>query len=310
MTARTKSYLLLLVVSAIWGIAGPVIKYTLNFTTPLTFLAYRFFLTSVFLIPIYLSTRPPLHRLSGSDWVYLALTCILGSSVQLGLLFWGFSYTSSIEGTIISATSPILVAIAGSAFLHEQVTKREKLGNLIAFAGSLVIVVQPLLTDFSFNSRSAVGNLLILLAGLAWVAYVILSKIQLRERYSPIFLTTCLFFFGFISIFPVTVLATPPRQLLSHLLSLPPAAHLGVLYMSLISGALAYFLYQKGQKSIETSEANLFTYLSPVFALPLSYFWLGEPLTLPLVIGSMIIAAGVFLAETRPHNPVNRQNSG
>jgi drug/metabolite transporter (DMT)-like permease len=73
--------------------------------------------------------------------------------------------------------------------------------------------------------------------------------------------------------------------------------HAGVWYMAILSGTLAYFLYVRGQKSIEVSEAALFNYLQPIFSIPLAVFWLQESLTPTFVIGAIIIACGVIIAE-------------
>ncbi|MDP3994763.1 MAG: EamA family transporter, partial [bacterium] len=75
--------------------------------------------------------------------------------------------------------------------------------------------------------------------------------------------------------------------------------HLGVLFMALISGNLAYSLWIKGQKTIEIGEAALFNYLYPVFAIPLAILWLKETVTIPFVIGAIIIVIGVFIAEIK-----------
>mgnify|MGYP001597495960 CR=1 FL=1 len=52
--ARLRAYLMLLVVAVIWGIASPVIKYTLGGFDPLTFLTYRFGISSIISIVIFL----------------------------------------------------------------------------------------------------------------------------------------------------------------------------------------------------------------------------------------------------------------
>ena len=72
---------------------------------------------------------------------------------------------------------------------------------------------------------------------------------------------------------------------------------MGVWYMALISGSLAYYLYVKAQRSIEVSEAILFNYLQPVFSIPLALFWLGEKITPAFLLGALIIALGVIIAE-------------
>jgi len=67
--------------------------------------------------------------------------------------------------------------------------------------------------------------------------------------------------------------------------------------MAILSGSLAYFLYVRAQRSIEVSEATLFNYLQPVFAIPLAIFWLGESLSTSFIFGAGIIALGLIIAE-------------
>jgi drug/metabolite transporter (DMT)-like permease len=67
--------------------------------------------------------------------------------------------------------------------------------------------------------------------------------------------------------------------------------------MAVFSGNIAYFLWHKAQKTIEVSEAGLFTYLQPIFAIPLAVLWLQETVSLPLLVGGVVTATGVFIAE-------------
>ena len=298
-SARTRAYLILLAVSAIWGFAGPIIKHTLGYLDPITFLTYRFFITSLVLIPIWLFTEPHRHlaSLSVRDWAIIIFSGLLGSSGNLLPLFYGFSLTTSLDGTIISSTSPIITALACHYFLRERVTRREQLGLIIAFIGSAIVVVQPLFETGQIFTGSMAGNLLVLLGNFTWTGYVILTKKGLRDNLSPFFLTTSMFFLGFLSLLPIFLLRLPTIGY--QLSAISYSAHLGVIYMALISGALAYFLYQKGQKSIEASEANMFSYLSPLFAFPLAYFWLRESLTIYMLAGSAVIAVGVYIAGVK-----------
>ncbi len=303
MTSRTKAYIYLLLAVAIWGFAGPIIKFTLGTFDPLVFLTYRFFLTSVFLIPVLLLTEPKsfrtLTQLSHSDWLILIVSGLLGTAGQLVLLFYGFSLTTAIDGTLLSSTSPILVAIAGATLLHERVTRREKIGMAIAFIGTLVVVSQTLFESGQLFSGTSLGNLLIMAGNLCWVANVVMGKKLLRHNLSPLLQTTMSFFLGLIAVTFILFLKSSPSQLISQLTTSNLSAHIGVLYMAILSGALAYYLYRKAQKSIEVSEADTFVYLQPLFGTPLAYFWLREPITLPFIIGAIIIAVGVILVEKK-----------
>lgn len=301
MSARTKAYLYLLVAVAIWGFAGPIIKFTLGTFDPLVFLTYRFFLTSFVLIPFLLIAEPRtlknISHLSSQDWVALIISGLLGTAGQLLLLFYGFSLTSSIDGTLLSSTSPILVAIAGALFLHERVTKRERLGLFIAFIGTTVIVSQTFFESGVLFSGTLIGNLLVMAGNLCWVVNVIVGKKLLKNRISPLFQTTLSFFLGFLAVATILFSTQPVYSVLQQLSSNNLSAHIGVIYMAILSGGLAYFLYRSAQKYIEASEADVWVYLQPLFGTPLAYFWLKEPITLTFLVGAAIIATGVLIAE-------------
>lgn len=299
MSARYQSYLKLLVVVVIWGLAPPIIKYTLYYFPVDILLTYRFFLSAILMLPIlFWLEKNWFHKLAhlpSKVWLALIINSLLGSTIQLGLLFWGLTYTSAIEGSIINALSPILVAIAGFFYLHEKITSQEKLGLLIAFVGSIIIVLIP----SQSLKYSALGNLFIFLGTFSWAVYTVISKKHLNLHLSPLFLTTVMFFVGFISMSIITIYSKSPSSIFYHLSSAPPTAHLGVLYMAILSGSLAYFLYQSATKYIEVSEANVFLYLPPIVTLPIGYFLLQESLGLNFIVGCLVILVGVALAEIK-----------
>jgi len=311
MPARTRAYLMLLLVAAIWGAAGPIIKYTLTYFEPTLFLTYRFLLTCALLVPLQLLLHPKTIRnlatLTTKQKGYLAVSGVLGSTVQLGLLFIGYSLTTSLDATIINdSLPPIITAFLGHRLLGERITHRERLGLTIAFIGSLLVVVQPIWESGRFFTGSLAGNLIVLTASGVWAAYALLTKRQLHYHTSPLLLTSSMFTMGFLSMFAILLATQTPYHVLTTLSTAPLSAHLGVMYMAALSGALAYFLYQSAQKTIEASEANVFLYLPPIFTFPLSVLWLKEPITAFLVIGCLLIAVGVYVSATK----VNRQSSG
>jgi drug/metabolite transporter (DMT)-like permease len=195
-----------------------------------------------------------------------------------------------------SVFQPVLAAIAGAMFLKERVTSKEKTGLSIALFGSLVITFEPLLNGSSQHLGSILGNLLLIASRLTDTASTILAKTILRLKISPIALTHISFITGLFTIIPVILLFHTPQQVFSSLTSAPLSAHLGVVYMSLLSGTLAYTLFHMAEKTIEISEVTLSYYLHPVFSAPLSFFWLKEPITPAFIVGCLIVAFGVIVA--------------
>ena len=70
--------------------------------------------------------------------------------------------------------------------------------------------------------------------------------------------------------------------------------------MAVFSSVVAYSAYTYGLKKIEASETSVFTYLQPLFAIPIAVIFLGEKLTIYLIIGAILITLGVFVCESRP----------
>ena len=304
MSARHRAYLYIIIAVIIWAFAGPVIKFTLGYLDTITFLTFRFGLTSAILVPFWIWTTHHEHHLFPKlemwDWITLITSGLMATTIQLTLLFWGFERTTAIEGTLISSIAPIFIALAGHHFLGDKVTRREQIGMTIALIGTLIIIGIPK------NMTSLWGNILVLLTNLAWVIEAILTKKLLRHNLSPLFLTMFSFFIGFLSMTPIYFLYH--KSYILNQLSL--GGTLGFLYMVIFSGIIAYWLFLKGQKTIETSEANLFLYLQPIFATPLGYFWLHEEITWNFVVGGLIVAVGVVLASLRQQSHPAGASSG
>jgi len=292
---RLHAYTLLLIVSVIWGVAGVVIKFTLGSFDPLVFLTYRFAISSVasLLIALFLGVKLPTNK----NIILLALLYgFLTTTVALGLLFFGFDETTAIDATLISATGPIFISFGGVIFLKEHVTLREKIGMGIAFVGTAITIFEPILRNGNGFS-GLIGNILVFTSILVGVATAIFAKILLRNELHPLTATNLSFWIGFLTLAPLAFIIHTPEGIIGQIKSSPLPFHLGVFFMALISGNLAYTLWHKAQKTIEVGEVSVFAYLYPLFATPLAVVWLKEKITLPFLIGAGVIALGVIIAE-------------
>ena len=293
-TPRVKAYLMLLVVAAIWGIATPVIKYTLEGFSPLVFLTYRFGISTIVAFIIFAINGVHLPK-DKKTLFLLFFYGFLNSVVSLGLLFFGMENTTVLESSLITLASPLIISTAGVYFLHEHVTRREKIGMGIAIIGTVLTIIEPLINNgHSFLKLS--GNLLILGYVLVTVVTTILAKNLLRKGADAMAMTNFSFIIGFISFLPFVLLS---NFSLAKILEVHYTYHLGVFFMAILSGTLAFYLANKAQKTIEVGEQSLFAYLYPVFSLPLAVLWLGEKITPVYVLGGIIIAIGVVIAEIK-----------
>lgn len=303
MTHHQKSYLYLLIVSIIWGVAGPIIKYTLSDFPPVIFLTYRFMISTLIAILIFAKKRPHIPK-DPNIREHLAFYGFLISTVSLGLLFFGFEKTTALSGSLLSALTPIMVVAAGAYFLHDRITNIEHIGIGVAFVGTALTVIEPLITGGTqLFSASLEGNLLIMASLLVGVITAIQGKYLLRDKIDPQTLTHLSFIVGFLTMIPVLLLSFSLTEVWTIFTHAPLLSHVGVWYMALMSGTLAYTLWHIGQKSIEVSEAALFNYLLPLWATPVAMLWLGEKATPIFWVGSIIIAVGVGIAEYKKRLP-------
>lgn len=295
---RLRAYTLLLITSIIWGIAVVVIKLTLTAIDPLPFLTYRFGISALVAIIFFAFSAKQLRTKIRSNKQILMLIsyAILSTTVALGLLFLGLDLTTVLNLSLITLAAPLFAEAAGMLFLKEHLTHREKVGTAIAFLGTGLLIIDPVLQNIS-ETQNLWGNILVITYMVADIAGIILLKKLLRIGYSSATLTNFSFIVGFVSIIPIALIFMPLSDLVTQITELPLIYHAGIWYMAIFSGTIAYYLRGLAQKTIEVSEASLFGYITPVISGILAVMLLGDQLTFLFAVGALIVAIGVGIAE-------------
>jgi drug/metabolite transporter (DMT)-like permease len=290
---RLKAYIYLSLVAFIWGVAGPVIKFTLGGIPSLPFLAYRFGLSSIAsLITLkFISIK----HIKISQWLLIVIYGLFASTFSLLFLFLGLEKTTMLDTALITTLNPLLISTAGALIFKDKITSREKLGTFIVVLGTIIAVIQPLLEKENLSQLQ--GNIFVVFYLLTNTIAALLAKKLTKMDISPIFVANLSFIIGFLTILPLAILKYP--NTISSIVQLDIKYHLGVWFMALMSGNLAYTLWVRGQKSIEISEASLFTYLQLLFSTPLAIIWLGEKTNPTFLVGAFLILTGVIIAETK-----------
>jgi len=284
---RRNAYLALTATAVIWGFGLPIIKYSLQFCSPATFLFYRFLLASIIVV-LPLAYRLKQSRFSSAQLTKMLLYGLLGTPITLYLLFTGLAKTSAVDGSLIWVLSPAFISVAGWSLLKEKITPNEKIGMLLAFTGVIATTIQPLFEN-SASPGSLFGNLLVLAGTLCWAAFSFLNKKEGRWL-DPFTLTTISFIVAVICFFPLQLTAG---------FALDTRALPGIIYMGIFGSVVAYLTYTYGISQIEVSEAAVFTYLQPIFAVPTAILLLGESITPFFIIGALLIGLGVYKAQMK-----------
>lgn len=228
---------------------------------------------------------------------------MFGSVLGFAILYTGLSRTTSLEASLISTASPIFTVLAGVIYLHEREERHEWIGLLLAFAGTIMITITPILmgkTAFSF--MSVTGNLMIVLQNISSAIYYVLAKKHYdnipKLLVSSVSYLICLIAFACLAAAQLGFNTSVFVSTITHDLQYP-SVWFAALYMATIGSIIAGTAYLKGQEAIEASEACLFGYLSPLVYFPLSVLVLHEKFTLYDAIGLAVVLTGVIIAEVR-----------
>ena len=299
---RLTSYFFLLVNTITWGSALIIVKPSLEFTTPFRFLFYRFILAAILSLPILLYYWPKVRQKMSAIRSILTVE-LFGTIGALGLLYLGLARTSALEASFLSTTTPIFVVLAGFFYLKEKVEKREVLGLLIAFSGTIALTLLPVFLNGSLPQEwSIIGNTLIIFQNIATAIGMILAK-KYYKNIPKLFATSIGFYvgilaFGFLSF---AELGFSSQSFVAAFLS--DIQHSSVLiavgYMAVFGSIIGLTAYIKGQDGIEASEASLFWYLQPLVFVPLSFVLLQEAVHPMQIVSMAIVLLGVYIAEKR-----------
>jgi len=285
-------FLALTAAAVIWGGMYVASDALMRTSPPLLVLELREAIAAAVLLAV--AWRGHALWLARRDWLRMAAVGIVGCTVSIGFQLAGTAAAGAALGSLVTASSPILIAILGAVVLQERVPRRRWAAIATATAGVVVIVGTP-----AGGPRAVEGVLLLLVAAASWALYTIGSR-QLLDRYPAVTLVTWATVAGAVTSLPLAAYAT---------LTVPhpwPAGMVAwgeTLYISVLGMALAFLLWIWGFRSVPTSRGGVLLLFQPLVGVVLGVALLGESLTLGTIIGALAVAAGVALAVWEPSAP-------
>ena len=282
--------LLFFIVGILGGTTGSLIKYAGQEVPPVMLVVIRFALALVILLP--LMAKNGFHVPKSKRNLIFISSAAFGINV---LLFaTGIQYTSAIMGQLIYVPSSILVAIAGYVFLKEKLNIHQVIGLALTIIGLLVLALGSLKTGDIHTFGKPEGNLLILIALFFWVTYLITSR-NLVKDYSPLsvaFYNTAIALLVSMFVFPIEATGT-----VYHFTNWSVSTWAALIGCA-VSSSLFIFLYQRFLKTTKAFVVSLVNYINPIAAAVIGIAVFEENLNLNLVVGALIICAGVFMATS------------
>lgn len=291
LTKSRLAIIAIIVAWIIWGSTAVAAKLALTQIPVFTLIFYRLLLASLIVFP-YLF--PKLKELTFKDFLKISFAGFFGITLNIGFAFLGFQKTNATDATLIFSVLPLFELIAAGLFLRERITRNELIGIFLAFLGTGLIFVKPLLEEASDLNERLLGNFFIIISSLAWVVYTIYSK-KIFTRFSPMLLTSASFLVGLFSFFPLMLWENILYP--NWVANLGLNATLSFLYLAIFSSTLAYLIYEWGLKYSQVSKIGIFSNIQIIAATVLAVLVLGEKITPIFLFGAAFVIAGIFYSS-------------
>ena len=285
--------LLLLLMAAMWGTNFSIIKVALTDLSPLLFASARFVLIVPVMVGLAWLTGHSL-RVERRYWLQIAGLGLLGNTVYQLLFIFGADRTSADNAALILATVPLFVAVLGSLAGFERIGGAGWIGVGLSLVGIFYIVTGSRGgANLEFGGASVLGDLLVLLATLAWSAYTVWMR-PVVLRCSPIAVTVLSTAVGSV---PLLLISLPVLRI-DDLVQVTNRGWLAMAASAMFGICLPYFIWNHGIRQLGSARTSLYSYLVPFIALIVAWAWLGETLTARQFLGGGLVLAGVVLARS------------
>ncbi|MDA8276674.1 MAG: EamA family transporter [Actinomycetota bacterium] len=282
----------LAIASIIWGGMYVASDALMRQIPPFMALEMREVISAIVLIAI--AKRKNLLKVERADYLSFFGVGLIGFTVSIGFQFQGTYDAGAGLGSLITASSPILIAILGALIFKEKVPPLRWAAIAIAFLGVAIVLGSP-----TGGKQSSKGVILLLVAMVAWSIYTIWSR-RLLDRYSAITVVAVACAVGAVTSSPLAIVAA------IHSKSPLPTTLIGwgeVGYISIVGMVIAFFLWVSGFKHVDASRGAVMLLFQPLAGVILGSLILGEKISRGSLIGGVLVCIGVVgavLATDRP----------
>lgn len=273
----------MLLCQLLWGVNFAVTRVGLQNFEPVTFIAMRFSLVALILLPLVgLPKRGMWKRM-------IPLSITMGS-MHFSLITLGMRHIDAGTASIAVQLQVPFAAILAHFFLGERLGWRRIVGMVIAFSGVMLIAGEPRL------SSDLVPLFFVVAASLCWA----LANVQVKSLGESVDAVTLN---GWIA-----VLAAPQLAFIAWLLegdgwaNVPHAGWQGWValgYQSIIVAIFTYWIWYAMMRRYPVNQVMPFTLLTPAIGVSAGALMLSEPVTWHMMLGGIATILGVGIIVLR-----------
>jgi drug/metabolite transporter (DMT)-like permease len=276
-----------LAAASIWGGMYVVSKVVLEVIPPFTLLTLRLLL-GILALGIVIAFRPKTAFTKRQVW-NIFLVGVVGYGISLGFQFVGTKLSTASNGSLVTSATPAFVLLFAPFLLNEKPTTRRVIALIVSTLG-VAAVIDPRTAELS--PALFWGNISLLAAALTWALYSVL--VRKVTQTSDVFTPTAIMLAGGL---PSSILFSAWEIKTQGIGSITPGIVGGILFLGIVSTAIAMFLWNYAFAELPAAVASLTFFAQPVVGILLGAFFLGEKITPLFLFGGALIGMGLVIAS-------------
>jgi drug/metabolite transporter (DMT)-like permease len=288
----------LALLALLWGSSFLWIKIAVDGLSPVQLTLARLALGALVLLAIIRARGLHLPN-SRATWRHLAVAAMIANAIPYLLFAVGEQTVDSGLAGALNATTPLWAFGVGLAVRAERrASTRRLIGLVTGFVGALVILA-PWRAG---TTGSLFGALACLAAAASYgVSYVYMGRYLTNRGLPPLVLSAA----QLTAATGLLLLATPVAGL--QPVKLSGSVVVATIVLGVLGTGVAYVLNYRLITDEGPTAASTVTYLLPIVAVVLGIVVRHEPATWHLLVGTVVVLAGIALAQSREHRPVAGQ---
>ena len=302
-------HLVAFVTVAIWGSTFVFTKMLLQSgLSPAQIFTLRFIIAYILLLGYSIffckrsgkAERTHHNSLFSSSWrdeFLMVLLGITGGSMYFLAENAAMLFTTATNTSLIVCSCPLFaMLLVAIIYRHsEHISKFQAIGSVVACLGMAIVV----LNGHFVLHLSPLGDMLAFAACLCWAVYTLLVR-RVIEKYSTLFITRKVFFYGLLTIIPYYILNPSEITLFTirySLFTLPVI--LNLLFLGVVASMLCYLVWNWVISKLGAVVATNWVYFNPITTILFAWWLLHEQITVWFLLGTILILTGMYLADRK-----------
>ena len=277
----------------LWAVSFVATKIALDVVPPLTVVSLRLLIAAGCFLPVLMTGGRWKTVADGPTLLKLLGLSLFGAGLHYGFQTVGLQTTNASNASVYVATGPITILLLAVVFLGEKLNVRKILGIVIAVAGVLVVMGMDTITGFELGGN-LVGDLLVFASIVMWGCFTVFGK-KVTDQLGALTVTAAVTLIGATWMAPIGWLEMQRTGFRPA--EVTPTAWAAVIYLGAACNFLAVLLYFTALQKTESQKVGVYLYAIPPMTAVAAAVVLGEPITLGLVAGTVLVIAGVALTE-------------